>query len=387
MKLLTLAGLLALSSFFSAIHAQKIIPFSDPRWVIEAKGHVQEFYKGHNSLYLHEGVARLKDVKFLNGIIEFDIYLQERRSFSGFFFRMKNPENYEDIYLRSHLSGYPDAYQYTPVFNGNAAWQLYHDQHDVDNDGLIHWKQRGKTMGYNTVIEFPFDRWMHVKMLIKGKQAELYIDNKPEPVSFIRELLLDPQPGYLGVDSRLGASWFANFSFTATDNVEFKTKDDGYKIKTPDGTVTSWQISGVFNENFLNKTDQLDSKWINQQSWKTLATEATGLANISRIFPLADSANTVLAKLIIRSDKDQLKKLDIGYSERVKLYCNNQILYSGNAGYRTRDYRYLGTIGYFDAVYLPLKKGENTIILAVSESFGGWGIMGKLENSDAIKIE
>jgi len=387
MKLLRLAGLLILSSFFSTIHAQKIIPFSDPRWTIEAKGYVQEFYKGHYSLYLQEGKAWLKDERFLNGIIEFDIYQQERTSFSGFFFRMSDSANYEDIYLRPHQSGNPDAYQYTPVFNGDAGWQLYHDPHDADNDGYIHWKQRGKMMGYNTVIEFPFDRWMHVKLLVKDKQAELYIDGKLEPVGFIRELLSEQKAGMIGVDSRVGAAWFANFSFTPTDDIEFKTKNDGYKIITPSGTITSWQVSTAFNENILKNADQLDTKWLNRLSWKSMITESTGLANLSRFFLLDDSANTVLAKLVIRSDKDQLKKLDIGYSDRVRVYSNRQILYSGNTGFRTRDYRYLGTIGYFDAVYLPLKKGENTIILAVSESFGGWGVMGKIENREAMKVE
>ena len=45
----------------------------------------------------------------------------------------------------------------------------------------------------------------------------------------------------------------------------------------------------------------------------------------------------------------------------------------------SRDYRFLGTIGYFDAVYLQLKKGRNDLWIAVSENFGGWGIKAKLE--------
>jgi hypothetical protein len=31
-----------------------------------------------------------------------------------------------------------------------------------------------------------------------------------------------------------------------------------------------------------------------------------------------------------------------------------------------------------DAVYLPLKKGDNELVLAVTEFFGGWGFMCKL---------
>jgi hypothetical protein len=32
----------------------------------------------------------------------------------------------------------------------------------------------------------------------------------------------------------------------------------------------------------------------------------------------------------------------------------------------------------FDSVVLPLKKGDNELWIAVTEAFGGWGIMGQL---------
>lgn len=384
MKLTRFSAIVLLSSFLTSVHAQQTIPFADKRWTIRAQGSMQEYYKGYNSLYLQNGIAYLKDEHFGNGIIEFDIYQTLRPSFSGLIFRVKDPANYEELYLRSHQSGNPDAYQYTPVFNNDPAWQLYHDPHDADNDGFIHWKQRGKNMGYNTMIEFPFDRWLHVKLLVKGTQAELYIDNDPDPVSFIRDLLTGQSQGGLGVKSGNGAAWFANFRFTADDNINFKTKGDDFKITTPPGTVESWQVSGSFKEDLLRNMNQLDTKWLGQFSWNSLGTEATGLANLSRLAPVNDS-NTVLAKFTVVAERDQLKRLDIGYSDRVKLFCNGDAVYSGNASFRTRDYRYLGTIGYFDAVYLPLKKGQNTIILAVSETFGGWGVMAKWESMDGLR--
>jgi hypothetical protein len=192
--------------------------------------------------------------------------------------------------------------------------------------------------------------------------------------------------GSIGVRSNLGTAHFANFSYTVTDDVVLKTKDDGYKISTPAGTISSWQVSNAFKEGELGKLNELDTKWLGQLKWKTLGIEATGLANLSRLSPIIDSANTVVAKFTVISDKDQVKRLDIGYSDRVKVYCNGNALYSGNASFRTRDFRYLGTFGYFDAVYLPLKKGENTIILAISETFGGWGVMAKWENMEYLKM-
>ena len=79
--------------------------------------------------------------------------------------------------------------------------------------------------------------------------------------------------------------------------------------------------------------------------------------------------------------------MDFGYSDRIKVYLNDVILYSGNNNYRSRDYRYLGTIGFFDAVALPLKEGENTLIMGVSVNFGGWGLKARFTDMEGIQLK
>ena len=61
-------------------------------------------------------------------------------------------------------------------------------------------------------------------------------------------------------------------------------------------------------------------------------------------------------------------------------------IYSGSNFYRSRDYRYLGTIGWFDKVYLPLEAGENEIWFAVTEAFGGWGIQAQFDDLEGISL-
>jgi hypothetical protein len=212
MKVLTLSAMLLLSSFLMPGRGQQVVRFSDKRWEIEAAAHMVEYYKGYESLYLKGGDALLEGASFLNGIIEFDICLSEQLSFSGFFFRQFSPGNREEIYFRPHQSRNPDAFQYTPVFNGNAGWQLYHDQYEPANDGFIHWRSRGMRRGFNDVIVFPFDQWVHVKLLVKDSKAELYFNNINAPIAFIHELLQAQKPGSIGISSRQGAMRFANFS-------------------------------------------------------------------------------------------------------------------------------------------------------------------------------
>ncbi len=71
----------------------------------------------------------------------------------------------------------------------------------------------------------------------------------------------------------------------------------------------------------------------------------------------------------------------------VAVYANGTLLYSGNNRYMSRDYRYLGTIGLFDTVNLPLEAGRNEIWIAVTESFGGWGIKAQFDDLDGIVVE
>ena len=85
------------------------------------------------------------------------------------------------------------------------------------------------------------------------------------------------------------------------------------------------------------------------------------------------------ARTTIDSDRDQVKKLEIGYSDDVSVFLNGQILYRGRSAQGFRDPGFLGIVNpENDAVYLPLKKGSNELVLAVSELGGGWGFICRL---------
>ena len=84
----------------------------------------------------------------------------------------------------------------------------------------------------------------------------------------------------------------------------------------------------------------------------------------------------VYARTSIESDRDQVKKLYIGYSDDVSVFLNGRILFRGRSAQNFRDPGFLGIVNpENDAVYLPLKKGSNELMLAVSELGGGWGFI------------
>jgi len=96
--------------------------------------------------------------------------------------------------------------------------------------------------------------------------------------------------------------------------------------------------------------------------------------------------NTRFARLTLQSDGRQIKQLHIGYSDSAKVFVNGNLQYAGDNTYQSRDYRYLGTIGLFDTVTLRLEPGENEILIAVTEAFGGWGVMAALDSPDDVEI-
>ena len=87
------------------------------------------------------------------------------------------------------------------------------------------------------------------------------------------------------------------------------------------------------------------------------------------------------ARTVIDSDREQVKKLSIGYSDDLSVFLNGQILYRGRSAQGFRDPGFLGIVNpENDAVYLPLRKGHNELMLAVSELGGGWGFICRLSN-------
>lgn len=347
----------------------KIIPFDSPRWVVDPKnGHTEE-YRGKKSLYLKGGVAYIDDLNFTNGIIEFDVAFSRQRGFFGAVFRVQDKENYEEFYLRSHQSGNPDATQYTPVYNGMAAWQLYH----------------GK--GYGASVEFDFDKWMHVKLVVSGKRGELYIGDNDQPALVMHDLKQEVKPGLVGLKAlSSSAAHFANFSVTLMEAPTLKHKAEPPQ-QTEAGTLMKWEVSNPFPESLLENKFSLPTAAKEPLEWKKLVCESSGLANLSRIAKRTAAANTVFARVTIQSETHQVKVLTFGYSDRIRVYMNDRLLYAGLNNYRSRDYRYLGSIGYFDEVSLPLKKGKNELIMAVSENFGGWGIKCRIKDMTGIIVK
>jgi hypothetical protein len=348
-----------------------VIPFTESNWqttLAENGGESRlETMAGQQTIFLRNGRLDLKGVEFATGTIEFDILTQGERGFGGLRWHVQaDGRNFEEFYIRPHMSGNPDANQYTPVFNGLSGWQIYFGPN------------------YSAPVSYTMGEWTHVKLVVTEDQAEVYIDSE-EPVLIIDDLRGDFGKGGLSLYANMTAFHFANFRYQELEQPELTGTPQERKA-LPEHLVTQFAVSGTVPESLVADATTLPRSELGD-SWTTIGVENNGVADLARAAVLSREANTVFVRVNIRSERDQVKTLNFGYSDRVRVFLGDKPLYAGNNTYRTRDYRYLGTVGLFDQLYLPLKTGNNELYFAVSESFGGWGIMAAFEDMAGIQID
>ena len=358
----------------SAAYAESIPPESK-RWELQGQAKPAE-YQGRKCLFLDGGEAILNDFEMRDGVLDVDVATPANRGFFGFQFRIdKNGANFEEVYLRQHKSRLPDAMQYTPVLNTGRNWQIYSGP------------------GFTAAVDIPKDTWFHMRLVVAGAQAKLYVKDMDQPALVMDDLKTGIERGQVALFVLMGATYFSNFEVRSTPDAPFKRN----LPPMPPHTLVKWSLSPSFDVQKRNLERPLSASEISQIKWQDVEAEAPGFVPINRYrespHPRVSFANdpskkldpqpgtmVVYARAVIESDREQVKKLSLGYSDDVSLFLNGKILYRGRSAQYFRDPGFLGIMSADnDAVYLPLKKGRNELILAVSELGGGWGFICRLE--------
>jgi hypothetical protein len=329
----------------------EIIDFESDRWALQGAKVVTHL--GQKSL---RGSAILKDVEFGNGVIEVDVAFEGSRCFAGIMFHIHQGRNFEDFYLRPHKSKFPDALQYTPVVKGIGCWQLFNGD------------------GFTALTEIPYNEWIHVKLEVSGTQARVFLDNAESPALVINALRFGAIKGQIGLKGpNNGLAHFANFKYREDNDLKF---DPAPEPIIPPGMIKDWEVSQPIKVTKINREVHLDKQDLPEIKWKPIESDPAGLVNIALYAAkMGREPDCVLARTTIQCDKDEIKKLNFGYSDEVSVFLNGKVLYRGNSEFRRRDYHFLGAAGLHDTVFLPLKQGSNELLLMVTENFGGWGYL------------
>ena len=354
---------LAIAALAAIADAQQ--PFDSSAWNITAAEWHVESYRGRTALMLRDGTAWLRGSNFQNGTIEFDIAFSEVGGFPGIAFRAATHSDYELFYLRQNLSGQPHATQYTPVLHGLYAWQIYAGP------------------AWEATARWTYDRWMHVKLLVSGTRAELYVDGD-SAVQIVPRLRGPQGAGEVGLLSGNGAR-FANVVVRPGAPSLSTAAPPAVRDSTPATIVRRWRVSTPFAESLMPGVANL-SNVPGLTTWTTLDTEERGIANLARLAGNGNGRNTVVAAVTITSDRARTVPVRFGFSDRVRVYLNGQMLYAGNDAFGTHDPEFLGIVGLLDELVLPLKSGSNELWFAVSETFGGWAITADLPDRNGISI-
>ena len=350
------------------------LPPDSPRWELEGEAKAVD-YQGRRCLLLDGGAATVKDLELRDGVVDVDVATPAKRGFFGIQFRLGGESgDGEWVYLRQHKSGLPDAMQYTPILHTGLNWQIYNGS------------------GFTGAVDIPRDTWFHLRLELAGAQAKLYVQDMSRPALVMPDLKSGLQRGQIALASLTGATYFSNFEVRTTPDVPWER----HLPPTPPGTLTHWSISPAEDALARNLEKALSPEELAALAWQEVEAEPPGFVvlyryreaphprvtfqgDFSRRLDPQPGMKVLYARTTIESDRDQVRKLELGYSDDVTVFFNGQILWRGRSAQNFRDPAFLGIVNpENDAVYLPLRKGKNELVLAVSELGGGWGFIARL---------
>jgi len=377
LALCVVAVLLEVAAYSQTPQALSVPPDS-PRWDLEQNAKLTD-YEGRKCILLDGGAAVLKDFDMRDAVIDVDVATPASRGFFGFDFRIDNEgANYEEVYLRQHKSGLPDAMQYTPVLNTGRNWQIYNGP------------------GFTGAVDIPKDVWFHLRLEVTGAQAKLYVKDMSVPALVMSDLKSGVQRGQVALFDLMGATYFSNFAIRTTLDAPWER----HLQPMPPRILTKWSVSPSYDALERNLERPLSTSESAGITWQDVEAEPPGFVvlyryrkaphprvsfqgDFSKRLEPQPGGKVLFARTHIASDRDQVKKLEIGYSDDVSVFLNGKILYRGRSAQGFRDPGFLGIVNpENDAVYLPLRKGSNELMLAISELGDGWGFICRLTDME-----
>ena len=351
------------------------VPPDPSRWELEGEAKVVE-HLGRKSIRLDGGAATLKGFEMRDAVIDVDVSTPASRGFFGIQFRIAGDgRSAEWVYLRQHKSGLADAMQYTPVLGTGLNWQLYSGP------------------GFTGAVDIPKDVWFHLRLEVTGAQAKLFVKDMETPALVMDDLKSGLQKGQLALAVLIGETYFSNFQVLSTADAPWQR----HLPPMLPTAVTRWSISPALDALARDLERPLSASEAASIAWQEVEAEPPGLValyryrdaphprvtfqgDFSKRLDPQPGMKVLYARTTIVSDKAEVKRLALGYSDEVSVFLNGKILYRGRSAQAFRDPGFLGIASPDnDSVYLPLKKGKNELVLALAELGGGWGFVCRVE--------
>jgi hypothetical protein len=338
------------------------IALDDDRWSWGSCAPVRTELHGTPCVRLESGLATL-ELESRDAVLEVELAVSSERGFHGLVWRVRDEESFESFFVRPHQVGNPDAVQYTPVSHGISSWQLYHGS------------------GFWAPVSFPLDGWFGIRVTYVGPRAEVQVAGAPTLAADLKRPVTSGRVGLMVGGPAVHVSRFA------CGPADESMLGAAPRPSTGDPrAVPAWSVSDPFPERLVTG-GSLDPEVVTARTWTRLDAEPGGLADLARVNGIHGDANTVLVRATVRAPSARTAAVQLGFSDRAVVYLNGRALYRGDGTYRSRDYRFLGSIGYWDTLFLPLAEGDNELLVAVSEDLGGWGVQARLPDEPDLTFE
>jgi hypothetical protein len=357
--------------------SERPLPFSDKAWELRGERTAVERDGDRDVLRTESGFAYRRDVQLLDGTIDFDVQVTTRRSFVYVMFRMADDREFEEMYLRPHKSGLPDALQYAPVWQRQSAWQLHHGP------------------GGTAPVEFQPGVWTHVRLVLQGRRAALFVGDMARPALLVPRLAREPRAGYLALRGFLPAGVPGDGPIARFADVVVRPGvvafDFGAETPQPPaaaGVVRAWAVSRSFVPKEAAETALPAAAELGEM--RPLEAEPNGLLALHRFVSLPDgsSAGTALARIRVRASRAGTYAFDLGFSDTATVFVNGRPVFRGEGSYSFDAPRREGLIGFDQArLFLALAAGDNDVAVLVSDRFGGWGLMGRFPSPDGLQVD
>lgn len=335
-------------------------------------------YRGEPALRLFDpqgntggSVPRVRDLSFTNGTIEYDVAFTDSTRFTTCYFRLQDGENTEHVYLRANFLGDPNsmaAVQYAATVKGVNYWDL--SPHYQSN---ANFKENGD--------------WNHVKIVVRDRQLLAYVNDMETPTIYVPILDGELETGGIGVD---GNVYVANLKITPNDTPGLSAEAGYDPVHNDPRYLRDWEVSPPRDFPFGQEPTEEDAP-TDTTAWRPIQAEHHGIINLSRRYggtSYDGRRRLAWLRTTITADVAQERYLDLGFNDEVYIYLNGRPLYTGKNQFGSPGQLHPGGRMSIEnsRIRLPLREGENELLVGLTNYFYGWGLVGRLDDSGRLKF-
>ena len=315
-----------------------------------------------------------------NVVLDFEMQTPGDRSFFYLYFRQQDNREGEVVYIRNHKPNAPDTLQYSPVFQGRSAWQLYHGEKGT------------------APAAFSANTWTKVRIVVQDQSLSIWVGDSETPVMQQVKLQHPIRKGGMSFRGNIPRGSVAPYtakirniqvgSLSTLSETERPSRDTGepQSSNSSHKRVMQFQVSEAFE---AAKSPDVDLQQLRQSlSFEVINADEGGMVELlkHRTIPANARAWGAVLESTLVAPREMQCQIALGFSDTVAVFLNDGALAFSDASYRYTNNRQEGIFHESQLqLFLPLNKGPNTLSSVVTDSFGGWGYQLTLINCEGVK--